>query len=393
MEKKIKICGISTLPNTVRSFMLNNFNYVSGKGFICYCITQPDNKGIFNDENLGNVTYIPIPIKWGYVSPFSLIKTIWRLYKIFRKEKFDIIQYATMNAALCASIAGWLAKVPVRIDLFWGVSFVNYTGWKKRLDFYAKKLICKLSTHVQPDSNSNLTFCRNLKLFDSNKSEVLFNGSACGVDLKKYDYFKREEWRKEIYDKYLLIRFTKIYGFVGRVCVNKGINELLEAFFSINKPDICLMLVGSREFVSTLNQNLYNKALETENIIFTDLVPNAAKYYAAFDYLLLPSYVEGFGMVVLEAAAVGTPAVVSNINGPTDFVKDGINGLICEPHSSDSLKDALSRTIKMTENEYKALADNAYANVKNNFDSEMFKERFYENRVKLYNESIKNKKR
>ncbi len=83
---------MSTLPGTVGTFMLNNLNYVSERGFECFCISQPGENGCFGDNNLGNVTYIPVPIKWGFVGPISLIKTIWKLYKIFRKEKIDMIQ-------------------------------------------------------------------------------------------------------------------------------------------------------------------------------------------------------------------------------------------------------------------------------------------------------------
>ena len=382
----IKICGMATFPCTVKSFMLNNLKYVSDRGFECYCIANPDEDNDLDKEILEKVQYIPNPIKWGFMTPVDLIKTVYRMYKIFRKHRFDIIQYATMNTALCASIAGWLARVPIRVNLLWGIDFVQFKGWRRWLYYYSTLLICKLSTHVQPDSKGNLDYCRSLKMFNESNSEVLYNGSACGVDLKKYDFSQRENWRKEIHKELHLEHYKRVYGFVGIVYLDKGINELFEAFFKINDPDSCLVLVGSLERVATLDQELYGRARNTKNIIFTGPVPNAAKFYAAFDYLLLPSYAEGFGMVVLEAAAVGTPTIVSNIKGPTDFVKDNVNGLICEPRSAESLEEVLRKSCEMTDEEYQKLASNAYTIVKRDFDSEVFKEKFYENRLKLYNE-------
>ena len=379
-----KICGITTLPGTIKSFMLSNLEYVSDHGYECYCISSP---GELNSEK---VTFIPISqMKWGLMSPLQFIKCVRALYKIFKREKFDIIQYATSNAALCAAIAGWLTKIPVRINCQWGISYPIYKGWKRWLFYYSTKLVCRLSTSVQPDSKGNLNFSIENKLYPANKGEVLYNGSACGLDLNKYNYHKREEWRKEIFQKYNLSGYSKVYGFVGRLVVEKGINELLDAFIKLNKPDSCLILVGSIKNVDSLNQELYNKAKSQPNIIIVGLVPNAAKYYAAFDFMVLPSYQEGFGMSVLEAAGEGTPSIITNIKGPTELIKDGYNGLICNVKSSESLLSAMKRAYEMTGDEYRTMAINSYNNAVGKFDSKEFKRLFLENRDSLFEKSKK----
>lgn len=375
-----KICGIATLPGTINSFMLGNLEYVSDHGFESYCISSP---GEIESEK---VEFIPVPqMKWGVMNPIELFKCVRALYKIFKKEQFDIIQYATSNAAICASIAGWLARVPVRINLQWGIAYPVFKGWKRWLFYYSTILICKLSTSVQPDSKGNLKFSIENKLYPASKGSVLYNGSACGVDLKKYDITKRSEWREELNQKYQLEKFKMVYGFVGRVVVEKGINELLEAFLKMGQPDTCLMIVGHLNDVGRLDQTLYQKALDADNIIFVGPVPNAAMYYAAFDFLMLPSYQEGFGMTILEAAGVGTPSIISNIKGPTELIQDGVNGFICEPKSADSLHLVMQKAYRITPEEYKDLADEAYLIAKRDFDSVQFKKKFLENRTELLN--------
>lgn len=364
--------------------MLENLNYLAENGYDCYCICN--NNNILTTDTLGKVRFIPINMGWGAISPLTFIKSIYALYKLFKEERFDAIQYATSNASLVSSIAGWLAKIPVRINLQWGISYPIYKGWKRWLFYYGNIITCRLSTSIQPDSFGNLMFSIDNKLYPPQKGTVIFNGSACGVNLEKYNVNKRNEWRQIIYSKYNLDRFKMVFGFVGRVVVEKGINELLEAFININRPDTCLLIVGSLDDVQRLDQAIYQKSLNQNNIFFIGTVPNTAAYYAAMDFLILPSYQEGFGMTILEAAGVGTPSIISNIKGPTELIKEGINGFICEPRSMNDLRITMLNACKMSKNDYTLMANNAYEIVKRDFDSVTFKKLFLENRNKLLEE-------
>lgn len=379
--KIIKICGLTTQPITIKAFMLENLKYAAEHGWEPYVITQPTES--LTGDILGPVKYIPVDIKWGNVSPFEVIKTIWHLYKIFRKEKFDVIQYATSNAALYACIAGWMARVPVRIYCQWGISYTDFTGIK--LWFYktAEKVTCLFSTSVQPDSKANLKFSLEEKLYSEKKGSVLFNGSACGADLVKYDIKKKVEWAKDISSQFKTQEYKKIFGYVGRVVPEKGINELLESFININDPDSLLMIVGPTNEVDRLDQNIYQQSLKQNNIVYVGLVPNAAKYFAVFDFMMLPSYREGFGMTVLEAAAMGVPSIISDIKGPTDLIRDGYNGLVCEVKSVESLKGAMKKALALNDSDYKQMCDNAYHEVLERFDAVKFKQAFLENRNML----------
>lgn len=380
-----KICGLTTQPITIKAFMLANFKYVAEHGWEPYAISQPSE--MMTKDVLGPVNFIPVDIKWGNVSPWEVIKTIWKLYKIFRRERFDVIQYATSNAALYSCIAGWMARIPARIYCQWGISYTDYKGIK--LWFYktAEKVTCLFSTSVQPDSKANLQFSIEEGLYSAKKGSVLFNGSACGADMVKYDIKKKEEWAEEIADKYDTQKYRKVFGYVGRVVPEKGINELLEAFMAINDPESLLMIVGPTEEVGRLDQDLYQKSLSQENIIYVGSVPNAAKYFAVFDFMMLPSYREGFGMTVLEAAAMGVPSIISNIKGPTDLIRDGFNGLVCEVKSAESLQKTMQKALQLNEKEYKELGVNAYQEVLEKYDALKFKQAFLDNRTMLLEKS------
>lgn len=385
-----KICGLTTKANTIAAFMLKPMNALADNGFDCWTISSPDVDGRITPEKLGKVKHIPMTIKWGYMTPIDLIKTIYNLYVIFKREKFDIIQYATMNAALCASIAGILARIPVRIDLLWGLDYKMLSGWKRLLYYTSTKIICSCSTIIQPDSKGNLKYGIEHGLFKANKAENVYNGSACGLDLERFDISKREKWANEIKKELGIPQNQFVFGFVGSIAYDKGINELIEAFLNLKRNDVSLVLVGDFSRAQTIDKDLFQKARNNNNIYIVGRKPDPERYYACFNFHVLASYAEGFGMSVLEASGLGTPSIISNIPGPTDIIMDNVNGFICEVKSVHSLQCTLQKAIDLSPSEYARLSHTAYDIVKKNYDSVVFLEKYVENRQKLYNQ-IKNK--
>lgn len=378
----MKICGITTKAITIKAFMLGNLNFMTMSGHKAYCICQPDDSlAKLAKEN--NVAFIPVDLKWGNVSPLELCRNIYDLYKIFKKEKFDVIQYATSNAGLYACIAGCLARVPVRIYCQWGISYTDFAGLKLWFYKFMEKLTCWCSTSVQPDSFSNLKFGKEERLYNPVKGCVLYNGSACGVDLTKFDVLKRDIWKSEVLEELHISNYSRIFGFVGRIVKEKGIGELIAAFKKLNAPNSYLILVGAMDENSRIDEDLMKWANEQPNVIFTGPKSNPVRYFAAFDFMILPSYREGFGMTVLEAAAMRTPSIITNIKGPTDFVKHGYNGLVCELKSVNSLCDTLRKGINMSDESYNKLAQTSYQVVIEQFDSTNYKIKFKENREEL----------
>lgn len=202
------------------------------------------------------------------------------------------------------------------------------------------------------------------------------------VDLKRFDYSKRDKWRREIRLKLGYSNVDFIYGFVGRITRDKGINELLEAFLEF-KDESKLLLIGNFENENTLDRNLINKAMKDKNIKFHESVVDIEKYFAAIDVLLLPSYREGFGNVIIEAAVMGTPAIVSNIPGPIDAIEEGKTALTVIKKDKDSLLNAM-RKIKCEE--YKDMGEKAHIFVKENFESNELNKKILERKKKLLGE-------
>ena len=209
-----KICFITTIPLTIEAFVLKTAEYIHNN-------TDWDISVICNyDARFANLLpdYIHfIPVKMERGINLSGVKSMLELKKIFKREKFDLIQFSTPNASLYASISGWMTKIPVRLYCQWGMVFVGFKGIKRKIFKAIEKLVCRLATHIQPDSKSNLEFSVSEGLYPREKGTVIWNGSACGIDLVKFDCSKKENYRTTIRNELDIKSEDFLFGFVGRI--------------------------------------------------------------------------------------------------------------------------------------------------------------------------------
>ena len=343
-----KICYVATVPITLKAFVVPVINNIMEN--IDWDITVIcDEDDAFRQSLPDGIRYIPIPMKRGI--SLGGIAAMIKMYRVFRKEKFDLVQYSTPNASLYASLAAWLARVPVRLYCQWGIAYVGFQGVKRRIFKCIEKLVCTLSTWVEPDSLGNLCFSHTEGLYPEKKGSVVWNGSASGVNLDKFDITKKDSWRKDIRSRFCIPEDAVVLGFVGRITGDKGINEMFSAAQKELQmhPQAYLMLVGNMEKAESVNQDLYNWAQNEPRVLFCGYTNVVEQFLAAMDIYLLPSYREGFGSVVIEAEAMGLPVIVSDIPGPTDAMIRDETGLVVPVKNVDALAEAMEALIRSEE--------------------------------------------
>lgn len=376
-----KICYITTIALTIRSFFIPQLKYLSEKGYEVSVICSPDDS--LQSELGANIKYFPIKIERG-VSLSTLIGSIKELKKVFKREHFDIVQYSTPNAAFCASVAASLSGVRIRNYHLMGLRYLGFKGAIKQVFKLLEKATCAMSTHIECITQSNLDMCVNDKLFKREKAVIVWNGSTGGVDLTRFDANKRGVWRTQIRNKLSIDESEFVFGFVGRITRDKGINEILSAYRSLENISR-LIIVGDDEGVNTLDKDLWEYAVKSDNIIILESVNNIEKYYAAIDVLLLPSYREGFGMVIAEAAAMGTPAIVSDIPGPIDVIKEGVTAVKVGVKNSKALLDAML-TFTNDKDKSKKMSNACVEWVSERFNSNVLCEKIYERKEQVIKE-------
>lgn len=375
-----KICYIVTISSTIRAFFVPQLQYLANNGFEVHVICSEDD-GL--QELLGEkIKYIPLNMPRG-ISFGGTIKAIRELTRIFKREKYDLVQYSTPNAAFNASIASKVAKIRIRNYHLMGLRYEGDHGLKRTILKMMEKISCSLSTHIECVSNSNMEIALKDKMFSREKATVVWNGSTGGVDLKRFDISKKEQWRKEIRGKYKIEEERIVFGFVGRITRDKGINELFGAFQNLlsETPNSTLMLVGDFEGVEDLEQDKLHWAEESKSVIFVSSVQDVEKYYAVLDILVLPSYREGFGNVVIEAEAMGVPVIVSDISGPIDAMQDGKTGVQSKLKDQNDLYEKMGRLLE--ENIRKSYSVEARKFVEESFDSKVLCDKIYQRKREL----------
>lgn len=371
-----KICYVVTIPLTVRSFFIPQLKYLADNGFDVTVVCCDD--GAIAGELGGKIHFRGIDIPRG-VSLAGSVKAISSLVSFFKQEKFDLIQYSTPNAGLYAAIAAAIAGCRVRNYHLMGYRYVGAKGMGRAVLKLLEKLTCALSTSIECVSRLNLDFGVSEGIFKREKAAVVWNGSSGGVNLEKFDINKRPQWRKELRCEFGYKEEDTVFGFVGRLTGDKGINELLEAFFSL-KNGSKLFIIGPNENDGTINPGLWEKAKACGDIIIHDPSNEIEKFYAMTDVLVLPSYREGFGNVVIEAAAMGTPAIASDIPGPADCIKDGVTGALFPNKDAGALAEAM---LRVSETDYAKTGLAAAEYVKASFDSRVLNEKVLERKLSL----------
>lgn len=279
------------------------------------------------------------------ISPLNDIKSLFSLINLFRKERPDIVHANTPKGALLGLLAAWITRVPHRIYNVNGLRFETTTGNLRRLLIFMEKVACACATKVIPQSNgvANVVTQEHIT---KKPLKVIHNGSGNGVNV---EYFNPElpivkSKSDEIRGAFSGLAFV----FVGRLVGDKGVNELVKAFKKISKEydNLRLYLIGGKEEnLDPLEDETLMEIYNNPQIYAVGEQRDVRPYLAASDVFILPSYREGFPNVVLEAAAMGLPCIVSDVNGATDAIQNGVNGIIIPKRDTTALYEAMRQLI------------------------------------------------
>ena len=346
-----KICFCTTIGGTIKSFLVDLSNYLVEYDNYDVTWISGEDESLFDYTN-EHIHYIPLKMKRGIALDGP--KVIWQMYRIFKREKFDIVQYSTRNAGTYASIAAWMAGIKTRLYCQWGMMFIALKGFKKALLKLDEKLVVSLSTVVESESFSMYETAIKHGIYKPEKASVIWNGSACGVNLDRYIMANKPTWREEVRKELEISKDARVFGYCGRITRDKGLNELFAAFKTVvedknRKTDVYLLIIGRNDHAETINPELFAWAKSSPSVKFTGYTINVPKYYSALDVFTSLSYREGFGLVVIEAAAMGVPGIVSDALGQRDTIEHGKTGYSVRTYHAEDVVEAMNYFIEHPE--------------------------------------------
>ena len=342
---KRKACVVVASEMTLRTFLVAQLVAMQAR-YDVTVVVNTTNPALLEDLGV-SARLRPLPIERA-IAPLCDLRCLASLVRLMRTERFDLVHSMTPKAGLLAMIAARIARVPVRIHTFTGQVWATRTGIARAALRSLDKMLARTATFVLADSQSQRAFLASEGVVSASKIAVLANGSVSGVDATR---FRPDPVRRRVIRESLGIPMTDVVLlFVGRINRDKGVMDLARAFAILadRRADIRVLVVGPDE--EGLTRAIHDVCSRHLARLHFCAYTNAPEdFMTASDILCLPSYREGFGTVIIEAAAAGLPAVASRIYGLVDAVVDGETGLLHEPADFDGLAGQLERLISSPE--------------------------------------------
>lgn len=342
----LKVARVSTVPFFVLTQLRAQIEALGASGMSVTVIASNDEMSGELAENK-KLTYLPVNIE-REINPIKDFFSLITLARVFKLKKFDIVHSTTPKAGLLCAVAGLFSGTRIRLHTFTGQPWVTMKGIKRSILKSCDKIIGSLNTHCYADSNSQRDFLIANGIIKADKISVLGAGSLAGINLDRFDPARYSpEVLNSLRDNLNIPESGKIVLFVGRITPDKGIKELVTAFSAaVDKGiDVYLVFVGPFESAGEDILNDITDAKVRNNIKVVGYSEEPEKYMTLADVLCLPSYREGFGTVVIEAAAMGTPTIGTDIYGLSDAILDGETGILVPVKDSVALEKAIASTL------------------------------------------------
>ena len=339
-----KIIYVTTISMTLDYFLKGVMTDLAGAGHEVVAVSSPG-EWMDNVRALEGVRVVEVPME-RRIAPLSDLKSLFRLVKVFRSERPDLVHSMTPKAGLLAMMAARIAGVKARVHTFTGLVFPTSAGLKRRLLMATDSITCSCATDIIAEGEGVRRDLLDARV-TRKEVKVLGHGNVRGIDLSYYD---RTPEVMELAET-LKVPGVFTFLFVGRAVRDKGLEELVRAFreLCLTHSAIRLVLVGPFEDdVDPVSGETRDYIQDSPDIITTGELSGKEllAWYAAADCFVLPSYREGFPNTVLEAGAMGLPSIVTDINGSREIIKEGINGMIVPPRDSEALHDAMEIALR-----------------------------------------------
>lgn len=323
-----------------------------------------------------NVKWVDIDIN-RKINLISDLLALLALCRFFIAYKPDIVHSIMHKAALLTAIAGFICRVPVRINTFTSQYWATKTGLARAVYYTSDWLVNLLDTVCLTDSPSQSAYLHEHKISKSGMPlPVLLKGSLSGVDIDRFDWQTLPELAMNLRKELGLEGAQFVFLFLARKSRDKGAIDIIKAFAAVCRlhPEAKLLFVGPDESNGEIDRLYKSNPDIFNNVVSVNrAVNNREVYLAVSDVLCLPSYKEGFGSIVIDAAAQGVPTIGSNIPGLVDSIQDGQTGILFPVGDVEALTNIMLDFLE-NQNKYANMGLTARARVEEYFTADLMYE-------------------
>jgi glycosyltransferase involved in cell wall biosynthesis len=341
----MRVAHVTAVDSSFIYVFYNQLKELRKRGLDITCIaTQelPENGELL--KKIG-VKFIEVPIQ-RKLTPFADLVSVYRLYKVFKREKFDIIHTQLPKATLLGAIAGWLSNTPV-VNTARPLFRELQPGLRKTFLVWIEKVAHFFTDRVMVENPFDYQNYIDFGITPKEKLSV----QGHGIDLTQFDPAKvRPEDVDKLRAEFKIPKSARVIGIVGRYVYEKGFQELFTAFKELHQkyPDLYLV---AKLFVlpserGTVPEDLPARMGFADRMVFITNLRDMEVVYALFDIFALPTWRDSFPRSLIEAAAMGLPIVASDIQGCQVVVENEKSGLLVPLKDSRAMAKALERLLE-----------------------------------------------
>lgn len=328
----MKLIHVFSIFCTAESFFDGQFKYLTDQGYeIVVVSSDAPNTDAFCKRNA--VRFVPLNIPRS-VSPMAIAKAVKSICSLIRKEKADAVFGHTPVGALCAMIAAKLCGVKNRVYYRHGLIYTTMQGVKRTIFKTEEIFVASLATSVINVSHSLSKLAVADGLNEAEKQYVIGHGTCGGIDAQNI-------FNPSLVDADKLLFIKKklglndadiVFGFCGRICNDKGIPELVDAFELFQKLHsnikAKLLFIGRFDTRDGISEEKKQQIESNSDIVISGHIDKVEipYYYSMLDVFVFPSHREGFGMCVVEASAMEKPILDSRAHGCVDAIVEHETG-------------------------------------------------------------------
>ena len=373
---KQKFVIVTTVPDTLEYILASQPAFLNQHYDVTVVSSNATRLNKFADDE--GVSHAVVEMARG-IAPLCDLKSIWHMYVLLKKLRPGLVHSYTPKAGMVCAIAGFFARVPVRIHTFTGLIFPTCSGVKRLVLQSIDRLICLLNTHIVPEGQGVL---RDLAPLCSKPLKVIGYGNIAGVDLRYFNAMEVATLQAATQLRISLgLQGKKVFCFVGRLNRDKGLKELCTAFGHLDANQAALLVVGGLDDENPVDAQTFESIQQQSGIFWLGFQADVRIALAAADIFVLPSYREGFPNVVLQACAMGKPCLVTDVSGSNEIVCQDVNGWVVPSRNAEALQFQMAKVMQISNAELEQKGQNALELVTERFERKHYQVmllRFYQ---------------